>query len=142
MNKAIVSLLAIAAIGLSSLAVSAQELTKAPAGAKVSFVEPKNGDTVSSPFKVKFGLEGMEIAPAGTEKPNSGHHHLLINQKLADPKVGIPADDTHKHYGKGQTEAEITLPAGKHTLQLVLADHNHIPHDPIVQSEVITITVK
>jgi len=117
MKKAIVSVLAIAAVGLSSLAVSAQDLSKAPAGAKVSFVEPKNGDTVSSPFKV-------------------------INQKLADPKAGIPADDTHKHYGKGQTEAEITLPAGKHTLQLVLGDHNHIPHDPIVQSEVITITVK
>ncbi|MDZ4842970.1 MAG: DUF4399 domain-containing protein [Hyphomicrobium aestuarii] len=142
MKKAIVSVLAIAAVGLSSLAVSAQDLSKAPAGAKVSFVEPKNGDTVSSPFKVKFGLSGMEISPAGTEKPNSGHHHLLINQKLADPKAGIPADDTHKHYGKGQTEAEITLPAGKHTLQLVLGDHNHIPHDPIVQSEVITITVK
>lgn len=142
MKTVIVSVLAIAALGIAGVAANAQELTKAPAGAKVLFVEPKNGDTVSSPFKVKFGLEGMEISPAGTEKPNSGHHHLLINQKLADPKVGIPADDTHKHYGKGQTEAEITLPAGKHTLQLVLGDHNHIPHDPIVQSEVITITVK
>ncbi len=133
---------AVAAFGLFASAAGAQELSKAPAGAKVMILEPKGGETVSSPFKVKFGLDGMEISPAGTEKPNSGHHHLLINQKLADPKVGIPADDTHKHYGKGQTEAEITLPAGTHTLQLVLADHNHIPHDPIVQSEVITITVK
>lgn len=142
MKTAIVTILAIAALGIAGVAASAQDLSKAPAGAKVSFLEPKNGATVSSPFKVKFGLEGMEIAPAGTERMHAGHHHLLINQKLADPKAAIPADDNHKHYGKGQTEAEITLPPGEHTLQLVLGDHNHIPHDPIVQSEVIKITVK
>lgn len=136
------SLISAAALVVLATTAHAQDLTKAPAGAKVTILEPKSGDTVASPLKVKFGIEAMEIAPAGTEKPNSGHHHLLIDQKLADPKAAIPADDTHKHYGKGQTEAEITLPAGTHTLQLVLGDHNHVPHDPIVQSEVITITVK
>jgi hypothetical protein len=126
----------------SATLVCAQEASKAPADAKVMIVEPANGATVTSPLTVKFGISGMEIAPAGTEKANSGHHHLLINQKLADPKVGIPADDKHKHFGKGQTEAVVELPAGTHTLQLVLADHNHIPHSPVVQSETITITVK
>lgn len=121
---------------------NAQDASKAPADAKVMILEPANGATVSSPVTVKFGLKGMEVSPAGTEKPNSGHHHLLINQKLADPKVGIPADDKHKHYGKGQTEDVVTLPPGTHTLQLVLADHNHVPHNPLIQSEVITITVK
>jgi hypothetical protein len=144
MFKALAAAVAIAALGLTAATTvaTAQDVSKAPAGAKVFFVEPKNGDTVSSPVKLKFGLSGMEIAPAGTEKPNAGHHHLLINTKLADPKAGIPADDKHKHYGKGQTEDTITLPPGTHTLQLVLGDHNHIPHNPVVQSEVITITVK
>jgi hypothetical protein len=91
---------------------------------------------------VKFGIEGMEVAPAGTEKPQSGHHHVLIDTKLADYKSPIPADDHHVHFGKGQTEAKLDLKPGKHTLQLVLGDHNHAPHDPPVQSEVITITVK
>jgi Domain of unknown function (DUF4399) len=133
------------AVALTAAVVSgahAQEASKAPADAKVMIVEPANGATVSSPVTVKFGLTGMEISPAGTEKANSGHHHLLINTKLADPKAAIPADDKHKHYGKGQTEDTLTLPPGTHTLQLVLGDHNHAPHNPLVQSEVITITVK
>jgi hypothetical protein len=120
----------------------AQEVSKSPVGAKVTIVEPANGATVSSPLTVKFGIAGMELAPAGTEKANSGHHHLLIDQKLADAKVGIPADANHKHYGKAQTEATVELTPGTHTLQLVLGDQNHIPHDPVVASEVITVTVK
>lgn len=140
MKYTIVSLAALAAAAAFGAGAIAQ--SKAPAGAKVMILEPSNGATVSSPIKVRFGLEGMEIAPAGTEKANAGHHHLLINQKLEDPKSAIPADDKHKHYGKGQTEDTITLPAGEHTLQLVLGDHNHVPHDPVVQSEVIKITVK
>jgi hypothetical protein len=141
MLKVVATTVALAALALAT-GVAAFEATKAPAGAKVFFVEPKNGDTASSPVKVKFGLSGMEVVPAGTEKANSGHHHLLINTKLADPKAAIPADDKHKHYGKGQTEDTVTLPPGTHTLQLVLGDHNHIPHNPVVQSDVITITVK
>lgn len=122
--------------------VEGPKRTPAPAGAKVFIIEPANGAEVTSPFTVKFGIEGMEVAPAGTEKPNSGHHHLIIDTALSDPSVPVPADDNHKHYGKGQTEAQIELTPGKHTLQLVLGDHGHVPHDPVVQSEVITITVK
>ncbi len=116
--------------------------TASPAGAKVTILEPKEGAEASSPVTVKFGIEGMEVVPAGTEKEHSGHHHLLIDSKLDDLNSAIPKDDTHVHYGQGQTEAAVTLAPGKHTLQLVLGDHNHIPHDPVVQSDVVTITVK
>jgi len=93
---------------------------------------------------VQFGLSGMGIAPAGVEKPNTGHHHLLIDTKLTAEQIkeAIPADDTHKHFGGGQTEAMVTLPKGTHTMQLVLADWTHIPHVPPVMSEPITITVR
>lgn len=116
--------------------------TKSPEGAKVYFIEPANGATVSSPVTVKFGLSGMGVAPAGVDKPNTGHHHLLIDTKLDDYASTIPADEKHKHFGAGQTETKIELSPGTHTLQLILGDQNHIPHDPPVQSEVITITVK
>ena len=118
--------------------------TPATEGARVYFVNLKDGDVVSSPVKVVFGLSGMEVAPAGTEKPNSGHHHLLINAALEGAALteSIPADDNHRHFGGGQTEATIELPAGSHTLQLVLGDHFHVPHVPPVASERITITVK
>jgi len=117
--------------------------TPSPEGAKVYFINLKDGDTVSSPFVVQFGLSGMGVAPAGVEKPNTGHHHLLIDTTMTaeQMKEPIPADDTHKHFGGGQTEAMITLPEGKHTLQLLLADWTHIPHVPPVMSEPITITV-
>jgi hypothetical protein len=114
----------------------------APAGAKVYFIEPKNGAEITGPVTVKFGLTGMGVAPAGVEKKDTGHHHILVNQKLADGMSPIPADDKHRHFGAGQTETTLTLPAGTHTLQMVLGDHNHIPHNPLVASEVITITVK
>ena len=116
---------------LAATAVQAQDLSKSPVGATVTILEPATGATVTSPVTVKFAIMGMEIAPAGTDKPNSGHHHLLIDQKLADPKAAIPADDHHKHFGKGQTEAVVELKPGEHTLQLVLGDQNHRPHDPI-----------
>ena len=116
--------------------------TPSPAGAKVFIIEPKDGAAVSSPVTVKFGIEGMEVAPAGTEKANSGHHHLIINQTLADTKSAIPADANHVHFGKGQTEATVELKPGEHTLQLVLGDHNHVPHNPPVVSPTIKITVK
>lgn len=109
--------------------------------ARVFFVEPKDGATVKSPVKVVFGLDGMEVAPAGTDKPNTGHHHLLIDVSLEDYASPIPADDNHVHFGKGQTETEITLSPGQHRLQLILGDANHIPHKPAVESDVITITV-
>ena len=107
------------------------------------FISPKNGDKVIIPFTVKFGLKGMEIVPAGVNKPMSGHHHLLINiNKLPDMKMPIPSDSNHLHFGKGQTETLIELPKGKHTLQLLLGNHLHIPHDIPMLSEKIEIIVR
>ena len=133
---------ALTALVLTGCGPAGPKGTPSPAGAKVFFIEPKTGAAVTSPVAVKFGIEGMEVVPAGTEKENSGHHHLLIDTKLSDYAAPIPADDNHKHFGKGQTETTLELKPGPHTLQLVLGDQNHIPHDPPVQSEVITITVK
>ncbi|MDR2212668.1 MAG: DUF4399 domain-containing protein [Pseudomonadales bacterium] len=114
----------------------------APADAKVYILSPANGATVESPFTVVFGLSGMGVAPAGIEFENAGHHHLLIDTDLpANLSLPLPADEQHVHFGKGQTEASITLPPGQHTLQLVLGDHLHIPFDPPVVSEKITVTV-
>jgi uncharacterized protein DUF4399 len=138
MTLALVVLLG--AVGLTPVAAQ----TPSPAGAKVYFINLKDGDTVSSPFLVQFGLSGMGVAPAGVEKPNTGHHHLLVDaaalteEQMKEP---IPADDNHRHFGGGQTETMLTLPEGKHTLQLVLGDWSHIPHVPPVMSESITITV-
>jgi hypothetical protein len=128
---------------LGAATAQAQDFrSPAPAGAKVYFIEPKDGAEISGPVTVKMGLVGMGVAPAGVEKKDTGHHHILVNQKLADPMTPMPADDKHRHFGAGQTETSITLAPGKHTLQLVLGDHNHIPHNPLVASDVITITVK
>jgi hypothetical protein len=117
----------------------------APAGAYSYFVNLKNGDTVTSPFKVVFGLSpNMGVAPSGVEKANVGHHHLLVDKTLTAEEMTQPitVDEQHIHFGKGQTETTVTLPPGKHTLQLVLGDWTHIPFKPPVQSEVITVTVK
>ncbi len=133
---------AVAVTALASAALAQDFRSPAPAGAKVYFLEPKDGAEISGPVTIKMGLAGMGVAPAGVEKKDTGHHHILVNQKVADPMAPLPADDTHRHFGNGQTETTLTLPAGKHTLQLVLGDHNHIPHNPMVASEVITITVK
>jgi hypothetical protein len=136
----VLACLFLAAISLNP--ALAQELTKSPPGASVTILEPANGATVASPLTIKFGITGMDLAPAGTDKANSGHHHLLIDQTLADPKSAIPVDDHHKHFGKAQSEVTLELTPGPHTLQLVLGDKNHVPFDPPVQSEVITVTVK
>ena len=123
---------------------SAAAQTASPAGAKVYIINLKDGAKVKSPFLVQFGLTGLGVAPAGVEKPNTGHHHLLVDTTLSaeQMKGAIPADDTHKHFGGGQTEAMVTLPKGKHTLQLVLADWSHIPHAPPVISKPITVSVR
>jgi Domain of unknown function (DUF4399) len=133
----------LAALVMAGLSLAAAQ-TPSPSGAKVYFINLKDGAEVTSPFLVQFGLSGMGIAPAGVEKPNTGHHHLIIDTKLTDEqmKAPIPADDTHKHFGGGQTEAMVTLSPGEHTLQLVLGDWSHIPHDPPVMSEPITVSVK
>jgi hypothetical protein len=123
-------------------APTAMPRTAAPADAKVYFISPKNGQTIKGPVTVRFGLTGMGVAPAGTVAENTGHHHLLIDAPLPAMDQPLPKDVTHLHFGKGQTETVLTLAPGKHTLQLVLADAKHIPHDPPVVSEQITITVK
>lgn len=138
--------MALALFGLFALAnfAPAAAQTPSPEGAKVYFINLKNGAEVDSPFLVQFGLSGMGIAPAGVEKPNTGHHHLLIDATLtADQmKEAIPVDDNHRHFGGGQTETTVNLPKGQHTLQLVLGDWTHIPHVAPVMSEPITITVR
>jgi Domain of unknown function (DUF4399) len=108
------------------------------------FVDLADGAEVTSPFKVKFGIENMEIVPAGTEKTNSGHFHLLIDVDApTDEQDTIPKDEKNLHFGKGETETEVTLPAGKHTLQIVMGDANHMLHLPAaVMSDKITVTVK
>ena len=129
----------------STIAVAQAGETPAPADAKVYFINLKDGDTVTSPVTIHFGLSGMGIAPAGTQVPNTGQHHLFID---AAPLEGdalneaIPMDEHHVHFGKGQTEAVVTLPKGSHTLQLVLGDWSHIPHNPPVMSERITVNVE
>jgi hypothetical protein len=140
MKTALVAALVALTLPIAALADSGR--TPSPPGAKVFIIEPKDGATVSSPVTIKFGIEGMEIAAAGTDKANTGHHHLLIDASLPDLNEAIPKDETHIHYGKGQTEASVELKPGKHTLQLLLGDKNHIPHDPPVKSDVVTITVK
>lgn len=124
--------------------------TPSPDGAQVYFINLQDGDSVEAPFVVQFGLSGMGVAPAGTEKENTGHHHILINRPplgegAEDAELmenGVPTDDNHRHFGGGQTEVTLDLPAGQHTLQLVLGDEFHVPHNPPVASDVITITVK
>ncbi len=134
--------LATSLVALSAIAMAQDFRSPATAGAKVYFIEPKNGAEITGPVIVKMGLAGMGVAPAGVEKKDTGHHHILVDQKDFDGKAPLPQDDKHRHFGGGQTETSLTLPPGQHTLQLVLGDHNHIPHNPPIVSEVITITVK
>jgi Domain of unknown function (DUF4399) len=141
------------ALGFISLAVVTTAFageTPSPTGAKVFFKNLKDGATVSSPVKVEFGIEGMEVVAAGTERANTGHHHLFIDRAplgqgesgADEMNANILSDEHNVHYGKAQTEATIELKPGKHTLQMVLGDKDHIPHNPPVASEVITITVQ
>lgn len=116
--------------------------TPAPAGAKAEIVSPKDGATVSSPVVVIFGLSGMGVAPAGVNHEHTGHHHLIIDAPLPDLRFVVPKDAQHIHFGGGQTQTTVELPPGKHTLQLLLGDHNHLPHAPPIHSKPITITVK
>src|SRR5882724_2298901 len=125
------------AMTLSTATLAAAGETPAPADAKVYFIGIKDGDTVTSPVTIRFGLSGMGIAPAGTQVENTGHHHLIIVDKNEGAALdeAIPMDERHLHFGKGQTEAAVTLPKGTHTLQLVLDDWTHIPDKPPVTSE-------
>lgn len=124
------------------IGVANADRTPAPEGAAVHFISLADGDTVSNPVTIHFGLSGMGVAPAGVRIDGTGHHHLIVNADLPDLDLPIPADDNYRHFGGGQTQATIELPAGDHTLQLLLGDLAHIPHDPPVMSEKITITVE
>lgn len=112
-----------------------------PDGAKVYIISPKDGETVKNPFKVVMGLSGMGIAPAGIDVPDTGHHHLLIDVAQIPSDKAVPTDGNHRHFGKGQTETTLKLAPGTHTLQLMLGDKLHVPHNPPVVSQKITITV-
>ncbi len=133
-----------AAMLLAAFAAIAADLprTPAPKGAEVYFISPQDGARVTSPVTVRFGLRGMGIAPAGIAMPATGHHHLLIDAALPPLDQPIPADSRHIHFGKGQTEAVVTLERGRHRLQLLLGDHLHRPHEPPVNSAPITIFVQ
>ncbi len=115
--------------------------SESPEGARVFFISPADGDTVESPVFIEFGIEGMTVVPAGTAHEHSGHHHLIINAELPRADMPIPANDNYIHFGDGSTSTSIELPPGEHSLQLLLGDHLHIPHNPPVSSERITITV-
>ena len=118
-------------------------VSHAPTDAQAYIITPADGDTVPETFMVKFGLSGMDLAPAGTDQENTGHHHLLIDkQELPDLTASLPSTEQIRHFGKAQSETEITLPPGEHTLRLVLGNYLHIPHDNPVISEPITVTVK
>lgn len=149
-------LLAIALVLFAATAVQAQTpaapataappaaaRTPSPPGAEAYIISPRNGAKMKSPVLVQFGLKGMGVAPAGVKFDNTGHHHLLVDTDApANMGAPLPATDNIRHFGKGQTETLLTLAPGKHTLQLLLGDQNHIPHDPPVISKKITITVE
>ncbi|MBV9654075.1 MAG: DUF4399 domain-containing protein [Acetobacteraceae bacterium] len=128
-------------LAFSSPEVRAQH-SSMPPNARVYFIWPQDGQVVGSKFWVRMGLSGAGVAPAGVEYPNTGHHHLLIDTDLPSLTEAIPHDKNHLHFGAGQTEAQLELPPGTHTLQLLLGDAAHFPHDPPLMSKKITITVR
>ena len=139
MNKCIMVAVMLAAL-IPGLAIAGD--SPAPDGAKVYFIWPRDGATIKGgKFWIRFGLRNMGVAPAGTDKKYTGHHHLIIDGQLPAFDEEIPADNHHVHYGKGYSEGRVALTPGKHTLQLLFADHNHIPHNPPVFSEQITVYV-
>lgn len=115
----------------------------APAGVVAYIIEPADGATVANPVRVVFGLKGFGVAPAGIDRNDAGHHHLLVDTGMpANLGLPIPNDEQHRHFGGGQTETTLTLTPGRHTLQMLLGDHLHIPHDPPIASSVVTIEVQ
>ena len=131
-------------LALAASATASELSSPAPADASLYFITPSDGETVENPVTVRFGLGGMGVAPAGVERENTGHHHLLIDTDISTLNLGapLPATDKVKHFGGGQTETVLELAPGQHTLQLLLGNHLHVPHTPAVLSEKITITVK
>ena len=135
------TVLSIAGVALVALAAAGFATTPSSEGAEVYIIAPDDGAVVSSPVQIVFGLKGMGVAPAGVERAGTGHHHLLVDRVLPEFGQPIPADVRTIHFGGGQTETSVELAPGEHTLQLLLGDYLHIPHEPPVYSEKITITV-
>jgi len=142
MKKYVITLiLTLAAYPLTLLADG--HVSESPANAKVYFIHPSDGQSIKGKVSVVFGLKNMGVAPAGTNRKNSGHHHLLIDTKdLPDLAMPLPSTDKVKHFGGGQTETVLELTPGTHTLQLVLGNYAHVPHQKPVMSDKITITVE
>lgn len=135
----------IALVGLAPAPARAQdklELTKAPRDAQVYFHNVREGMRIPQRYTVRIGLRNMGVAPAGVDQPETGHHHLLVDVDTLPKGEPIPNDFNHIHLGNGQTEVQLNLTPGKHTLQLLLGDHRHVPHDPPVRSPKITVTVR
>jgi hypothetical protein len=116
--------------------------TTSASGASVFFITPSDGETLTNPISIEFGVSGMDVVKAGDDQPNSGHHHLLIDTGLPELGLPIPADEHHVHFGDGSTATSITLTPGEHSLQMLLGDYLHIPHNPVLTSAQITITVE
>jgi len=143
MHRIFASLISAAALAVSVHGLRAEPYW--PSAARVYFIAPANGAVVDKTFEVKFGLVGAGVAPAGVDKTGVGHHHLLIDTETPkgdELNQPLPAGAQIKHFGGGQTETRLELPPGRHKLQLILGDGNHIPHDPPVTSDVIEIEVK
>ena len=132
MIKHLTALAAAAAVSLPLAAAAEMDRTPAPEG---------DGAKVSSPVTVRFGTSGIGVAPAGVEHDKTGHHHLLVDTGMPNLSSPIPSDDNHLHFGGGQTETTVELAPGEHTLQLLMGDARHVPHEPPVASNKITITV-
>lgn len=126
---------------ISVLSMAELPRSPSPAGAQAYIVSPKQGAVLESPVTVVFGLKGMGVSPAGIERVETGHHHLLVDADEL-PLMNMPMGSEVKHFGGGQTQTQLELSPGEHSLQLILGDYLHIPHDPVVASEKITITVK
>jgi hypothetical protein len=142
MNK-IIMVLTIALISTTMNVFADSLVTESAPDANVYIIQPADGASVDQTFKVVFGLSNMGVAPAGITKKNTGHHHILIDTDiLPDLTQSLPSTDKIKHFGGGQTETQLTLAPGKHTLQLVLGNFAHVPHSKPVISDKITITVK
>jgi hypothetical protein len=135
------ALAAVAAVSMPLAAAAQMERTPAPEGASVYIITPSEGERVTSPVTVRFGAQNVGVAPAGVDHEKTGHHHLLVDTGMPNLNQPIPSDDNHIHFGGGQTQTQVELEPGEHTLQLLMGDARHVPHDPPVASEPVTITV-
>lgn len=136
------TLLALAGLALALPGGATAQQRAMPDNARVYILWPPDGAVVRGPFWVRMGLVNAGVAPAGVERDGTGHHHILINVPLPPLDEPIPNDRNHLHFGAGQTEARLDLPPGKHTIQLMLGDENHVPHKPPLFSKPITVTVR